>query len=417
MLEARGFVEEIDTARKILEANSAVFKGEYRCRDIIFSQRNPDKSLNDEFLRLRLNLKNIWGEADIVVVIKKTEFKEVGKNSKVSFKQGFKSETEARKFIKENYSDRFNYDFEFTRIGWQYDLGDDQIDLEKVEDLKNVYTIEVKSNTEEGLKRLLNLLNISSVIRGSTVAEMEKLISDRAQANEARNIKYYVKLLSVPILFLIIYSTMFFSWGIFNFPAPEELVLLVRGWFDEYGFPALLLSSFLEGIMLIGAYFPGLIVIFLGVLVSETPVEAVTAVSVSTVGLITAHIFNYFLGRYGWYKILVKLGAKSAIERSKDRLEKKGAVAIPLSYWLPSIGALTNTAAGIIRFPFRKFLAYSVLSSIFWYSTVGLVVYLIGDSALSVATGGGKGTLIVYLVIVVWIAILLISDHRERKQT
>lgn len=226
--------------------------------------------------------------------------------------------------------------------------------------------------------------------------------------------KYYLRLLSVPLLFLILYSSLNLIWKVFELPPTEELVNIVGGWFDSYGFPALFLSSFLEGALLIGSYFPGVFVIFLGVLVADSAGEAVFSVTVCTIGLILAHISNYFLGKYGWYRLLVKFGMKDAIEQSKSKLEKRGPIAIPLSYWLPSIGALTNTAAGIIGMPFKKFLLYSVTSSIFWYSVVGFAVYAIGDGALEIA-GGGTGNVYAFLIIGVWVLSLLFFDYRERK--
>ena len=102
------------------------------------------------------------------------------------------------------------------------------------------------------------------------------------------------------------------------------------------------------------------------------------------------------------------------VEQSKNKLEKRGPVAIPLSYWLPSVGALTNTAAGIIHMPFKKFLLYSVTSSIFWYSVVGLIVYSLGDKALEIG-GGGTGNAYVFIIIGIWMLGILIFDYRERK--
>ncbi len=228
--------------------------------------------------------------------------------------------------------------------------------------------------------------------------------------------RHYVKVLSVPLLFLLLYSSLNVIWNIFNLPPPDRLAEIVGGWFDTYGVPALFLASFLEGMLLVGSYFPGVFVIFLGVLVADSASGAALSVVVATLGLILAHILNYFMGKYGWYKLLVKFGMKDAIEQSKSRLEKRGPIAIPLSYWLPSIGALTNTAAGIIRMSFRKFLFYSIASSIFWYSLVGLVVYQIGDSALEVA-GGGAGNLYVFSIIALWILIVLVLDFREKRSS
>ena len=226
--------------------------------------------------------------------------------------------------------------------------------------------------------------------------------------------KYYLKILSVPLLFLVLYASLTIVWQFFDFPSVERLTEIVGIWFEKYGIPVLLVGSFLEGILLIGSYFPGVFVIFLGVLVADSPIEAGFAVAICTIGLLVAHITNYFLGKYGWYKLLVKFGMKEAVEQSKIKLEKRGPLAIPLSYWLPSIGALTNTAAGIIQMPFKKFIAYSFVSSVVWYSLVGLIVYHMGNEALEIA-GGGSGNLIVFIIIALWILGIIFFDYRERN--
>ena len=176
MIEARSFVLEIDTARKILEENKAIFKGEYILRDKIYSSYNPEKGLDDEFLRLRILEKNIWPEENVIVSVKKHEQMEIGVDAEVPLKRGFDSEEEAKRFIEQNLLGQYKYEFEFNRTGWQYDLGEDQVDLERVDDLKDFYTIEFKSNTVEGLKKLETLLELKDVIRGPIASHMKELI-------------------------------------------------------------------------------------------------------------------------------------------------------------------------------------------------------------------------------------------------
>ena len=176
MIEARTFVLEVNTARKILEENKARFKGEYALRDKIYSSYNPLKGLDEEFLRVRIYQKNIWNDSNVVVAVKIHEQKEIGVDTVVPLKKGFETEGEALRFVEENLLNQYKYEFEFNRTGWQYNLGDDQVDLERVDDLKDFYTIEFKSNTVEGLKKLETLLKLENVIRGPIASHMKELI-------------------------------------------------------------------------------------------------------------------------------------------------------------------------------------------------------------------------------------------------
>jgi hypothetical protein len=173
MLEARNFVKSLDEAKKILSANNAVYKGEYKIHDIIYFSKDSQKTFADEFLRLRLVLKNIWDEKEVVVAIKNTEVKEIGKNSNIPLKKYFDTEGEAKGYIENNLLDKFIYSYEFDRMGWQYDLGDDQVDLE---DIEGFLSIEVKSETEEGLKRLVNLFNMENILKGPSVVPIKELL-------------------------------------------------------------------------------------------------------------------------------------------------------------------------------------------------------------------------------------------------
>jgi hypothetical protein len=175
MFDARTFPSSIDKAQKILMQESADFKGEYTIHDIIFSSKDPEQTLDKIFLRLRLVPQNIWNEKPFIVAIKNTDIKEVGKQSIIPLKKQFDTEIDARDFINTNYLDQFEYAYEFDRKGWQYDLGEDQIDLE---DIESHFSIEYKSQTENKLKELLKKFNVYSedVIKGPSVIAIRNIL-------------------------------------------------------------------------------------------------------------------------------------------------------------------------------------------------------------------------------------------------
>lgn len=173
MIEARTFVENFDKVNEVLKSLNAKFKGEYEIHDIIFASKDPSKTLIDEFLRLRMIPKNIWNEKEFIVAIKNTELKDIGKNYTVPLKREFDSKEEAQKFIDENLLDKFEYSFEFSRIGEQYDFSDGQVDLE---DIEGFLSIEIKSKTEEGLKRLAELFDMHYTLKGPSVVAVKELL-------------------------------------------------------------------------------------------------------------------------------------------------------------------------------------------------------------------------------------------------
>jgi len=175
MLDARTFPPNLTTARTILTERNRNFKGEYEIRDLIYKSKDPSQTLATVFLRLRFIPLNIWNEKQVIVSIKNTELKSVGKQSIIPVKEQFDTEADARAFIEQNYSDTFEFDFEFSRRGWQYDLNGDQVDLEEIE---SYTSIEYKSKTEEGLRALLDTFGVTDdqVLKGPSVIEMRNRI-------------------------------------------------------------------------------------------------------------------------------------------------------------------------------------------------------------------------------------------------
>lgn len=227
--------------------------------------------------------------------------------------------------------------------------------------------------------------------------------------------RHYLRLLSVPLSLLAIYISLFIVWEIFSLPAAQELGRMVKEWFSAYGLPALFVSAIIEGGLLVGSYFPGVFVIFIGITLADSATEATAAMAVATVGLYIAHCLNYMLGKHGWYHLLVKFGLQSAIEHAQEKLVKRGPIAIFSSYWLPSAGALTDTAAGIIHMPLRTFLFHALAASLFWNTLVGIIVYSFGEKALVIAAPGSGEKGILFSIIAVWVIVLLVMDKKERR--
>ncbi len=173
MFDARTFPQTLETARAVLESEGAVLKGDYEIKNKIYKHKT--EALEKVFLRLRTIPKNIWNDKPVIVSIKNTEVKQVGKQSIISFKKEFDTEKEAEDFIAENYANDFTFDFEFGCIGWQYFLGDDGVDLEMIEGNPS---IEFKSKTQQGLQNLLTQFGVKGeeVIKGPSVVAVRRLL-------------------------------------------------------------------------------------------------------------------------------------------------------------------------------------------------------------------------------------------------
>jgi|SRR3989344_31496 len=218
------------------------------------------------------------------------------------------------------------------------------------------------------------------------------------------HIKEILGLLSIPIILLIIYLIFFVLWKLLGLPSPEELVDIVTSFFNTYGLIVIFLSALVEGVLLLGQYFPGGFVIFLGVISAGKNIPLVIkVVSLVSLAFFISYYINYLLGRHGFYKAFAKLGFKKSIEKAEKKLKKHALNAIIFSYWEPNLASITATAAGVLRLDVKKFLIYSAIGIIIWNTFWGILVYLLGKSALKLASS----ITYVLIVFVIWVAIII----------
>lgn len=212
----------------------------------------------------------------------------------------------------------------------------------------------------------------------------------------------------LPLGILAVLMVFYVAWRFFGLPPEEELIGIARTYFEKYGLWILLLSAIIEGTVLVGWYYPGSLVIFLGVILAGTNIPLVIqAVLTISLGLLIAYVANFFLGKHGWYKLLMKFGLKDALEDAKERVARYGLPAIFMSYWQPNLAALVATSAGILDFSFKKFMAYSISAVLLWNTFWGILVYFIGEGVLHLV-----GLRFILLVIFAW---LIYRIYKEKK--
>jgi len=217
-------------------------------------------------------------------------------------------------------------------------------------------------------------------------------------------LKEAIKLLSIPLTLLIIYLILFLIWRILSLPPPTEMISIVQAFFDKYGLIVVFFSALIEGILLLGQYFPGGFIIFLGVIsAGKNVLRAVEVVSIVSLSFFIAYFLNYLMGKYGWHNLFLRFGFKDSIEKAKKKIKNHAFSAIFLGFWEPDIATITATASGVLELNIKKFLLYSAISIIFWNILWGTLVFSLGEKAL-------KFTGIQYVLpaVVIWICLILI---------
>ena len=110
-----------------------------------------------------------------------------------------------------------------------------------------------------------------------------------------------------PFVILGIYLLAVISLRLYLPPA-EQIVATISGFYERFGYPFIFVSGILESLFMIGFYFPGSAAILLGAALAKTGVVFLPfIIFFATLGIMIGYIINYFLGKYGWYKILSRL--------------------------------------------------------------------------------------------------------------
>ena len=224
-------------------------------------------------------------------------------------------------------------------------------------------------------------------------------------------IKDLISALWLPLFAFAALAMFYFVWIILDLPPRDEVVEIARHYFELYGLIVILIAAIIEGTLLIGWYFPGSLVIVVGAVIAGKDIALLFEVFVATtLGFWIAFIFNYYVGKYGWYKLLTALGFQEAIRKAQAQITKYGPRAIFFTNFHPNLGALTATAAGILQMPARTFLLYMCAATILWDTFWTTMAYIFGEYSIEII-----GPKFVLPFIATWMAIILYRKYRRRN--
>lgn len=224
--------------------------------------------------------------------------------------------------------------------------------------------------------------------------------------------KEYLKILTAPILIALFVFVLGIFWKMLNLPPQEELIPIINNYFDKYGILLVFISAIIESGFVLGVYLPGGLVIFLGVIFSiGEPLQAILIVIAVIIGFMIGFSIDFFLGKYGWYKIFLHFGFEKALIKTRERLEKYNLSTVWFGYHHPDVGSLVSTTHGIMQYSFKKFILITLPPVIAWSIFWGTLAYILGNKVLGFI---GYKTLLVILG--VWIIARIVELKLEKTK-
>jgi membrane protein DedA with SNARE-associated domain len=223
-----------------------------------------------------------------------------------------------------------------------------------------------------------------------------------------------LKIIAFPLAVLGVFALLYAVWVVLDLPPEQTVIEIAKPYLDRYGAALVLACAFIEGLLLIGWYFPGtLVVIFAFVAAGPDAARLAALAATAGLGLFAAYLTNFFAGKYGWYRLLLAFGLREPLDNAQRRLTRYGLSAICTTYWQANLASCISTAAGILQFPFARFAALSFLAGAFWISFWATLIFFLGKAALSLA-----GFRMILFAILIWMAVRLIwrwksKDTRE----
>jgi hypothetical protein len=108
-----------------------------------------------------------------------------------------------------------------------------------------------------------------------------------------------IKIPILPLSALVFYLLLIILWNLSIIPSPKELIEILEGLYQQYGYVGLVVATLLEGISYICLYVPGAFIIALTVFFSDRSLTSLLTISVVVSATLTVAAFiNYRLGRY-----------------------------------------------------------------------------------------------------------------------
>lgn len=207
----------------------------------------------------------------------------------------------------------------------------------------------------------------------------------------------------LPTSALIFYLIMVLLWNIGLIPSPIIILDFLENLYNKFGLWGLGISSFLEGIVYLGLYFPGSFIIVLAVFLSDGSFISLLSISiVVTIAVTLTSFVNYFLGKY----ISFKKNNSEEIVSSK-KLSKS----FFLSMLHPNILAFYFFNLGLEK---------KGLWKIIWVPFFMIPYGLFHAFILSLLAGFVKqktdNPWILFIVIIIWLIIAFIIEHRRKNK-
>ncbi len=211
--------------------------------------------------------------------------------------------------------------------------------------------------------------------------------------------------LILPLILLLSYIGLMFSIrGVI--PSSKELVDAFSTLYANYGYQIIFVGALLESLILVSFFAPGMVAMGLGAVFARTgQIELPLVIAVASSGLIIGYTIDFLLGFYGFSEVINRFDYGKFLEKAQKQIKRFGKRGLIVGFAYPNVGSFLSFAAGMTKMSAITFLVVTIISTIFWATVWGIVLYSLGDIFLSLIT---KYSLLIMLIVVCGLFLLAI---------
>lgn len=138
---------------------------------------------------------------------------------------------------------------------------------------------------------------------------------------------------------------------------------------ESYGYIAMFVAMVLENANI---PIPSEVVLgFAGFLISQQIFSFWTTFAVACVAGLVGSVISYWLGSYGGRPLLLKYGKyiffnERKFRMAEDLFNKYGGIAVIICRCLPGVRTFISFPAGVARYPFGRFVLFTIIGTIPW---------------------------------------------------
>ncbi len=178
----------------------------------------------------------------------------------------------------------------------------------------------------------------------------------------------------------------------------------------------------LEASVFVGVVIPGEIAVLIaGVIASGGRLQLWEVLVVAIAGAIIGDFIGFEVGRRWGTVLLQKLPERLVkpehVERGREELRKRGAIAVLIGRWIAALRALMPGLAGMSGISLPVFVVANAIGGAIWASAVASLGYVAGSSYKTVESSLGYASeILIGLVVLAIVALIVRNRLRKRHE-